>query len=71
MSKNQTINQTIEQVKAKIQGINHIAKQSGTNVWTIVSKNASPEITAVELKEMGFKIIAVNLQNSVIIAELN
>ena len=61
--------QTIEMVTKQISGINHIEKQSGTNVWTIVSKNASPEITAVELKEMGFKIVAVNLKNSVIIAE--
>lgn len=66
-----TINQTIEQVKEKISGINHISKQSGTNVWFIQSKQASPEITAVELKEMfGFKVVAVNLQNSMIIAEL-
>ena len=66
----QTIKQTIEMVKNQISGINHIEKQSGTNVWTIQSKNASPEITAVELKEMGFKIVAVNLKNSVIVAEL-
>ena len=61
--------QTIEMVTKQISGINHIEKQSGTNVWFIQSKYASPEITAVELKEMGFKVVAVNLKNSVIIAE--
>jgi hypothetical protein len=71
MSKNQTIKQTIEQVKAKIQGINHMEKQQGTNVWTVQSKNASAEETAIELKQFGFKIVAVNLKNSVIIAEKN
>lgn len=68
---NYTIQQTKEMVKNQISGINYIEKQSGTNVWVIQSKNASPEITAVELKEMGFKIVAVNLKNSVIIAEKN
>jgi hypothetical protein len=66
---NYTIQQTKEMVTKQISGINYIEKQSGTNVWTIQSKNASPEITAVELKELGFKIVAVNLKNSVIIAE--
>lgn len=68
----QTIKKTIEQVKAKISGINHIEKQSGTNVWFIQAKFVSPEEAALELRdEFGFKVIAVNQKNSVIIAERN
>lgn len=65
----QTIKQIKNMINSNVDGITNIEKQSGTNVWFIVAKQASPEIAAVELKAIGFKILAVNLKTSMIVAE--
>jgi hypothetical protein len=66
-----TIKQIKQMIYENVSGIvnqEYITKQSGTNLWFIRVLKASPEESAIELKELGFKIIAVNLKTGMILA---
>ena len=66
---NKTINQIKQYVFENVIGVTFVDKQKGTNNWFIVVTGISIEEAAIELRELGFKIVAINLKNKTIFAE--
>ena len=62
------ITDIVNMVQKHVEGVTGVEKNKGVNIWLISVKDGQPNIAAIELKAIGFKIHGVNEKTHLIVA---